>query len=93
MSFYSLASTDAASLLRYAFGPDSHTRTVRGDDRRVLFEFNAPEDECREIVRTFFDPQGAAVDNVKELLDANRSIRRSISVALREGEWRNENAN
>lgn len=79
-----------AAVLRFVLGDENHLRTYRRSDSRISFEFMDPEDKAAEIARTFFEPEGIAVSNARELLACDRAVRLTVGDAIERGEWRSE---
>lgn len=90
MSFYCTTHQGCASVLRFVLGDNAHRRTFKRRDGRISFEFYDPEGKCVEIATLFFEPDGIATGNARELLASDRAVRETIGVCINSGEWRNE---
>lgn len=80
-----------AALLRYLYTPAAHLRTVK-DERGTLFEFNDVGGDCREIMQQYQHVNGGsgfAVADARAFADEFFEVRRTVSAATANGEWRN----
>ncbi len=75
-----------ASFLRFRMGDNSHVSTVPDPNGRITFEFMDADHQCPEMVRAFWS--GAPVTDTRALLDADRAVRRTVSIALNSADRR-----
>ena len=87
---YSTHHRGLAAVLRFALGAESHRRTFSVENDRIYFEFHDPANECPSLEKEFFSGDGAMVSDARKLLEASAQLYKTVSIALRDGQWRNE---
>ena len=81
----------AAALWRYLHGQTAHLRTYL--ERAATFELDDPNGEFHSTTRLYHRDDGGsgfAVADAKELLDQFIAVRQTLTAAIANGEWRNQ---
>ena len=78
-----------ASFLRYVLSDAAHLATLAEEQSTKFVFTDEPRGHCRELADKFFNQEGAAVANARELLECGRALRQTINQAKDhpEGIW------
>ena len=84
-----------AATLRFCLGDNAHISTwVEPGTKRISFEFANPDGVCEKLAPVFFSEQGMAIGNARDLIEAAREVKKTMSFAINtDGEQRWENPN